>query len=53
LAWAPLSWLGPTPQQEMAPRAGDTSMRGKQIAWTAAIALAVVLGYDYAKARKQ
>jgi hypothetical protein len=28
-------------------------MRGKQLAWTAVIALAVVVGYDYAKAKKQ
>jgi len=28
-------------------------MRGKQIAWTAVIALVVVLGYDYAKAKQK
>lgn len=27
-------------------------MRGKQIAWTAAIALAVVVGYDVFKAKQ-
>jgi len=27
-------------------------VRGKQVAWTAVIALLVVVGYDYAKARR-
>ena len=42
-----------TPRPAQAPSQDLLAMRGKQIAWTAVIALVVVLGYDYAKAKQK